>query len=79
MSLALVSVQADEKGMPILVIKDRKTKYMTAHMVPRKGGHPYAIDRLTQDIDNILGYRKIALKSDHGELLVETFTAQCVL
>ena len=56
--------ETTSKGMPILVMKHRRTKYISAHMVPRKGAHAYAVKRLAQDIDKIIGAKRITLKSD---------------
>ena len=35
--------QEEEKGMPIMVIKDRKLKIIRARVVPNKGSNAYAI------------------------------------
>ena len=42
------------KGMPILVMKDRRHKYVFASVVLRKGAHAYAVKRVGQDIVSIL-------------------------
>ena len=61
---------ADDEGddgptnLKILVLRDRRTKYITSSVVPRKGDHPYAVHRVGQDISNILGYKRVFLKSD---------------
>ena len=34
----------EESGNPILVMKDRRSKAVMAHMMPRKGTDPYAIE-----------------------------------
>eukprot|EP00974_Lingulodinium_polyedra_P108279 10482211-Lingulodinium_polyedra.AAC.1 len=48
----------DEMESPILVIKDRKTKSVAAHLLPRKGAEQYAVARVVQDIKNT-GYKRI--------------------
>eukprot|EP00974_Lingulodinium_polyedra_P061448 5929748-Lingulodinium_polyedra.AAC.1 len=48
---------------PILVVKDRETKSVAAHLLPRKGADPYSVARVVQDIKNT-GYKRIILKSD---------------
>jgi len=53
----------EEKGMPILVMKDRKTKMIWAHVVAKKGRDGYAIKRISKNI-SLLGHRKIIFKSD---------------
>ena len=45
----------EEKGMPILVIKDSETGMRFARVVPKKGVDPYAVHVLTEDL-KILGY-----------------------
>ena len=54
----------EDKGMPILVLKDSRTKVALSRVVPHKGRDQYAIERLQQDIAN-LGYKKLILKSDN--------------
>ena len=53
----------EETGMPILVMKDRKSKTIRARVVPAKGRQEYAIKRCSLDLKG-LGHRKIILKSD---------------
>ena len=56
-------VDGDEAGMPIFVIKDENSKRVSSHVVPEKGRDPHAIKVLRHEIE-ILGYKKIILKSD---------------
>ncbi len=63
------------KTMPVLVLRDRKHKYITARVVPRKGRHPYTVRRLGQDITQILGYNRVHIKSDQ-EPAVKKLKAQ---
>ena len=49
--------------MPIVVIKDRKSKQVMAELVPRKGVEKFAIERGHRIIDG-LGYGEVILKSD---------------
>ena len=63
---AFMGKEADgEESMenPVIVMKDRKTKMITAHTVPRKGDDPYVTGRVAQDIRN-LGYWRLIVKSD---------------
>ena len=55
--------EEQEKGMPIIVIKDSESKTQLARVVPKKGVDPYAVDRIKRDIDQF-GYKTIILKSD---------------
>ena len=64
-----------EIGMPILVMKDRKSKMVYANVVPEKGRNKYAIKRLAQDI-GILGYNRMIIKSDQEPSIMEL--KQCV-
>ena len=49
---------------PIIVVHDRLSKTHFAHMLPQKGIHPYAVNRLCQDLSKIFGYTSFILKSD---------------
>ena len=52
---------ANEPSNPVLkvlVLRDRRTKYCTSSVVPRKGDHPYAVHRVGQDLTCILGYKR---------------------
>ena len=55
--------EGEERGMPILVIKDSKTKVVRARVVPKKGRDPYAIRRATADIAG-LGHKRMVIKTD---------------
>jgi hypothetical protein len=56
-------------GMPMVVIHDSKSKYITAEIVPEKGLSEYAVRRLAQ-IVNRLGYRRVVIKSDQEASIV---------
>ena len=58
--------QDDGKCMPMLVLRDRRSKTVAATFVPEKGRHPYAI-RFFSNFLRSLGHRKVLLKSD-GEI-----------
>ena len=53
----------EPKGMPILVMHDRWTEKVIAHVIQEKGVHDYAVGRLELEIRN-LGYKRVVLKSD---------------
>ena len=58
----------EEKGMPILVIKDEAnegtgTGKVFAYAVPHKGVQPYAVKKLAETVGQ-LGHQEIVLKSD---------------
>ena len=55
--------EEEEKGMPILVAKDRRSKVIRARVVPEKGKRWYAI-KILGGVVGSLGYRRIILKSD---------------
>ena len=48
-------------SLPIIVGSDRKSKWKIAHMVPRKGHDPHAINMVAREI-RIAGYSKMVLK-----------------
>ncbi len=56
--------EAGDKPLTVLVLRDRKRRYVTASVVPRKGDHPYTVQRVGYDISHILGYKRCVLKSD---------------
>ena len=54
----------EEANMPIMVVKDEKTKVLFAHAVPEKAKMTgYEIDRMVEDID-LLGHGKVIIKCD---------------
>jgi hypothetical protein len=55
--------EGEERGMPIMVIKDRRTRIIRARIVPQKGNHAYGIKVLSGVIES-LGHSRIILKSD---------------
>ena len=55
--------EGEEKGMPILVAKDRKKKVIRARVIPQKGKHWYGI-KIASGIVDSLGYKEVVLKSD---------------
>ena len=48
----------DDEGQPILIIKDRETKFKQSIMVPAKGVEPYAVKTLTNILARTYGYGK---------------------
>ena len=53
----------EEKGMPIVVAKDNRTKMIMARVVPSKGLDSYAVETVKRMVER-LGYKKIIMKSD---------------
>ncbi len=43
--------------LTVLVLPDRKSKSVTASVVPQKGYHPYTVQRIGVDIANILAHK----------------------
>ena len=61
-----------KQGLPILVIKDHMSKYMTSTAVLNKGGGcSYAIKSAARDIHKLLGYKKIILRSDQEPAMID--------
>jgi thiol-disulfide isomerase/thioredoxin len=55
----------DSKGnLKVLVSRDRRSGYVCANVVPQKGDHPYVVHRVGYDLSNIMGYKRVVLKSD---------------
>ena len=52
-----------EKGMPVIILHDKETGIKRARLVPRKGVHPYAVDRIKRDIEQ-LGHKEVMFKRD---------------
>ena len=52
----------EEKGVPIIVIKDSKTKMTTAKVVPCKGRDAYAVESVRRALEQ-LGHRRIMTTS----------------
>ena len=63
-------VEEEDKGMPILVVKDCKSKWMSATVVPEKGANGYAIQCLGRDIADIMGYKRVIVKADQEPAIV---------
>ena len=61
--------EGEEKGMPIMVVKDRKTRIIRARVVPQKGNHWYGIKVLSGIVES-LGHSKVILKSDQEPAIV---------
>ena len=61
--------EGEEKGMPILVAKDRKKKVVRARVVPHKGKHWYSV-KITSGMVDSLGYKRVVLKSDQGPAIM---------
>ncbi len=51
----------EEKGMPILIIKDSMNKVMWARVVPAKGVQSYAVNKLVRDM-KLFGHRKFCVQ-----------------
>ena len=62
-------VDDEEALMPIIVMFDCHTGYVAANLVPKKGAIEFTIKRMIQDLD-ILGYKKLILKSDQEPAII---------
>ena len=74
MFLSSKKEEGEERGMPTLAIKDGETGMMFARVVPNKGVDEYAVKRLRRDL-NMLGHRRIVLRSDEESNIVALGTA----
>ena len=63
-----------DRDLPVLVVKDRKSKALWCIPVPEKGiGHPWSVAALKRVLEST-GYRRIILKSD-GERSIQALAA----
>ena len=61
---------ASGSEMPVLVVRDRRSKATWSHLVPCKGtSHPWPTKVLVQDLDRT-GYRKVILKCDQEPSII---------
>ncbi len=61
----------EEGVLPILAVKDSKSKRVFSHLVPSKGtGHPYPVKALIRDVKT-LGHCKFILKSDQELSIID--------
>ncbi len=62
--------EEEEKGMPIIVGRCRRSRWAFAEVVPSKGRDPYAIKRVTQSL-KALGYPRMDLKTDQEPAIMK--------
>ena len=53
-----------ERGMPVMVMKDSRTRMITAKVVPSKGLDSYAVASVSRALEQ-LGCKKVILRSDN--------------
>ncbi len=54
----------EEVGMPIVVVKESKTKMIVAKSVPSKGVENYAVEAVKRAVER-LGHRRLIVSSDN--------------
>ena len=59
----------EEKGMPLVVIKDARSKMVFARVVPQMGVEPYAVGSTVKALEQ-LGYKKVIFRSDNEPALL---------
>ena len=64
------SKETEDKGMPVVVAKDRDSGWISARVVPKKGKHVYTMKEMSRLID-WLGYRRIIRKTDQEPAIME--------
>ena len=63
--------QDEEKCLPILVMKDHRSKMVFSHVVPKKGASiAYCVSQVVRDLE-YLGYPKMILKSDQEPAILD--------
>jgi len=58
---------ANRKSLLILICSSRKTKWMSCTVVPQKAVCPSAVQTLAKNIGDMMGYKRVMVKSDHQE------------
>ena len=66
---AYMEDQSENRGMPIMVMKDRKSKSIMANVAPEKGANVYAVKRLSRNLQ-LLGHDKVILTSDNENAIL---------
>ena len=66
--------RAEHGGMPILVMKNNRDKWVSAFVVPQKGACEYAVKAVARGIQNA-GSNRIIVKSDQEPALKELLKA----
>ena len=61
-------------SLPIIVGKDRISKWVFAHVVPKKGHDAHAIKVIKREI-NLSGYNRVIIKSDQEPSILEVMRA----
>ena len=61
---AYMESQSEDKGMPMVITKDRSTKAVYADVVQEKGVNQYAVRRVSKNLQ-LIGHDKIILKTDN--------------
>lgn len=71
--------EEEDKGkhMPTLFSVCNKTGYTSAHVMPQKGVHPYAVRRMAQNLDQ-LGHKKLNFKTDQEPAILALRAAVAV-
>ncbi len=64
----------EEKGMPIIVVKNDKTKLVMAKVVPNKGVQEYAVEVVRKFVEQS-GYSKVYMMSDNERAILATMEA----
>ena len=63
--------QDEEKCLPILVMKDHRSKMVFSHVVPKKGASiAYCVSQAVQNLES-LGYPKLILKCDQEPAMLD--------
>ncbi len=69
-----MQAENEEKGMPTLVLKDRKSKAIKAYDVTGNGVNDYVVRRVVKTIEE-LGHKRTIFKSD-GESAIIDFNSE---
>ena len=70
MDYAYAEDAGEDRGMPILVMKDRKTKAIAAHVCPKKGVMQYTARAAAKQLQ-LLGHDKVIIKTDNEAAILD--------
>ena len=66
------------ESVPVLVGREKRTELMFAHVVPFKGGgDDWLVGHLLRDLRKMGVHRKVILKSDQGNAILDVLNSVC--
>ena len=66
------------ESVPVMVVREKRTKMMIAHVVPFKGGGvDWLVGQLLRDLGKMGAHGKVILKSDQENALLDVLNDVC--